>query len=150
MILGMGTDLCMISRIEQSVDRFGERFLTRVFTDAERTHADRLSGAARMGSYAKRWAAKEACAKALGTGFAHGVQLQNIGVCNGPSGAPELQLSGGAREALQRLTPSGQKAQLLVSLTDDPPFALAQVIIQSVPLLSPARIEPLANAAKLG
>nr|WP_283091784.1 holo-ACP synthase [Gluconobacter sp. Dm-62] len=146
----MGTDLCMISRIEQSVDRFGERFLTRVFTDAERTHADRLSGAARMGSYAKRWAAKEACAKALGTGFAHGVQLQNIGVCNGPSGAPELQLSGGAREALQRLTPSGQKAQLLVSLTDDPPFALAQVIIQSVPLLSPARIEPLANAAKLG
>ncbi|MEN3166603.1 holo-ACP synthase [Gluconobacter sp. OJB] len=152
MILGMGTDLCMISRIEKSVERFGDRFLSRVFTQAERNHADRLSGVARMGSYAKRWAAKEACVKALGTGFAHGVQLQDIGVCNGPSGAPELQLSGRAREVLNHLTPPGQSAQLLVSLTDDPPFALAQVIIQSVPLRLSGQsgpIEALANAAKL-
>ncbi|MBN3866126.1 holo-ACP synthase [Gluconobacter kondonii] len=152
MILGMGTDLCMISRIEKSVDRFGDRFLIRVFTEAERSYADRLSGVARMGSYAKRWAAKEACVKALGTGFAHGVQLQDIGVCNGPSGAPELQLSGRAKEVLHQLTPAGQSAQLLVSLTDDPPFALAQVIIQSVPsglAGQSGSIEALANAAKL-
>lgn len=156
MILGMGTDLCMISRIEKSVDRFGDRFLTRVFTEAERAYADRFAGAARMGSYAKRWAAKEACAKALGTGFANGVLLQDIGVCNGPGGAPELLLSGGAEEALQRLTPPGQAAQLLVSMSDDPPFALAQVIIQSIPLAGVqsasqpfVRIEPLANAVKL-
>lgn len=149
MILGMGTDLCMISRIESTVDRFGDRFLERVFTEAERIHADRLSGAARMGSYAKRWAAKEACAKALGTGFAHGVHLQDIGVCNSPSGAPELKLSGVAWNMLQRLTPPGQDAQLLVSLTDDPPFALAQVIIQSVPPGTSVPTELLANAAKL-
>ena len=156
MILGMGTDLCMISRIEKSVERFGDRFLNRVFTEAERAYADRFTGAARMGSYAKRWAAKEACAKALGTGFANGVLLQDIGVCNGPGGAPELLLSGGAEEALKRLTPPGQGAQLLVSMSDDPPFALAQVIIQSVPLAgvqsaphASVRIEPLANAAKL-
>ncbi|WP_215746661.1 holo-ACP synthase [Gluconobacter sp. P1C6_b] len=156
MILGMGTDLCMISRIEKSVERFGDRFLNRVFTEAERAYADRFTGTARMGSYAKRWAAKEACAKALGTGFANGVMLQDIGVCNGPGGAPELLLSGGAEEALKRLTPSGQGAQLLVSMSDDPPFALAQVIIQSVPLAgvqsaphASVRIEPLANAAKL-
>lgn len=148
-ILGMGTDLCMISRIEQSVERFGDRFLDRVFTPAERTHADRLTGTARMGSYAKRWAAKEACAKALGTGFAEGVRLQDIGVCNSLKGAPELRLSGGAEQALQRLTPPGHEAQLFVSLTDDPPFALAQVIIQSVPPGSSAPIELLANAAKL-
>ncbi|OAG73000.1 4'-phosphopantetheinyl transferase [Gluconobacter japonicus] len=128
----MGTDLCMISRIERSIDRFGARFLDRVFTDAERTHAERLSGAARMGSYAKRWAAKEACVKALGTGVADGVQLQDIGVLNDGRGAPRLVLSGGARLALERLTPEGCRVDVLVSLTDDPPFALAQVLIQSV------------------
>ncbi|QEH96443.1 holo-ACP synthase [Gluconobacter thailandicus] len=132
MILGMGTDLCMISRIERSIDRFGARFLDRVFTEAERTHAERLSGAARMGSYAKRWAAKEACVKALGTGVAEGVQLQDIGVLNDEKGAPRLVLSGGARLALERMTPEGCRGDVLVSLTDDPPFALAQVIIQSV------------------
>ncbi|MBS1084814.1 holo-ACP synthase [Gluconobacter sphaericus] len=156
MILGMGTDLCMISRIEKSVERFGDRFLKRVFTEAERAYADRFKGVARMGSYAKRWAAKEACVKALGTGFANGVMLQDIGVFNGLGGAPELRLSGGAKEALQRLTPPGQVAQILVSMSDDPPFALAQVIIQSIPLAvvqsasQPfVRIEPLANAVKL-
>ncbi|MBS1030150.1 holo-ACP synthase [Gluconobacter cerinus] len=132
MILGMGTDLCMISRIERSIDRFGDRFLDRVFTEAERSHAERLSGPARTGSYAKRWAAKEACVKALGTGVAEGVQLQDIGVLNDKKGAPRLVLSGGAQLALERLTPSGCRADVLVSLTDDPPFALAQVIIQSV------------------
>ncbi|KXV27063.1 4'-phosphopantetheinyl transferase [Gluconobacter japonicus] len=132
MILGMGTDLCMISRIERSIDRFGARFLARVFTEAERAHAERLSGAARMGSYAKRWAAKEACVKALGTGVADGVQLQDIGVLNDDKGAPRLVLSGGARSALERLTPEGCRADVFVSLTDDPPFALAQVLIQSV------------------
>lgn len=122
----------MISRIERSIDRFGARFLARVFTEAERAHAERLSGAARMGSYAKRWAAKEACVKALGTGVAEGVQLQDIGVLNDDKGAPKLVLSGGARSVLERLTPEGCRADVLVSLTDDPPFALAQVLIQSV------------------
>ncbi|MBS1087760.1 holo-ACP synthase [Gluconobacter wancherniae] len=132
MILGMGTDLCMIPRIESSIERFGDRFLDRVFTAAEREHADRLSGAARMGSYAKRWAAKEACAKALGTGFANGVQLQDVGVINSESGAPVLVLSGRAKDVCDSLTPAGHRAEVLVSLTDDPPFALAQVIIQAV------------------
>lgn len=122
----------MISRIERSIDRFGARFLARVFTEAERAHAERLTGAARMGSYAKRWAAKEACVKALGTGVAEGVQLQDIGVLNDDKGAPKLVLSGGARSVLERLTPEGCRADVLVSLTDDPPFALAQVLIQSV------------------
>lgn len=122
----------MISRIERSIDRFGARFLARVFTEAERAHAERLSGVARMGSYAKRWAAKEACVKALGTGVAEGVQLQDIGVLNDDKGAPRLVLSGGARAVLERLTPEGCRADVLVSLTDDPPFALAQVLIQSV------------------
>ncbi|GBR69837.1 holo-ACP synthase [Gluconobacter kanchanaburiensis] len=150
MILGMGTDLCMISRIEQTVERFGERFLCRVFTKNERTHAGRLAGAARMASYAKRWAAKEACVKALGTGFAQGVQFQDIEIFNAPSGAPELRLFGGARAILDRLVPQGQEARVLVSLTDDPPFALAQVIIQSAPVGSFGPIEALANAVKLG
>ncbi|GBR50050.1 holo-ACP synthase [Neokomagataea thailandica NBRC 106555] len=133
MILGIGTDLCMIERIETAINRFGDRFLQRVFTEAERAHANRLSGAARMGSYAKRWAAKEACVKALGTGFAQGVSFQDIGVINGPAGAPELVLTGGAKSALQRLVPQGQQAQLFVSLSDDAPFALAQVLIQTLP-----------------
>lgn len=133
MIVGIGTDLCMIERIETAITRFGERFLERVFTEAERKHADRLSGSARMGSYAKRWAAKEACVKALGTGFAQGVSLQDIGVVNSAAGAPELVLSGGAEQALQRLLPQGQRAQIFVSLSDDAPFALAQVLIQTVP-----------------
>lgn len=122
----------MISRIERSIARFGDRFLARVYTEAERAHADRLAGAARMGSYAKRWAAKEACAKALGTGFAQGVQLQDIGVCNDGKGAPRLALRGRAREVLEGLAPEGSRAEVLLSMTDDPPFALAQVLIQSV------------------
>ena len=122
----------MIPRIESSIERFGDRFLDRIFTAAEREHADRLSGAARMGSYAKRWAAKEACAKALGTGFANGVQLQDVGVINSESGAPVLVLSGRAKDVCGSLAPSGHRAEVLVSLTDDPPFALAQVIIQAV------------------
>nr|WP_294914441.1 holo-ACP synthase [uncultured Neokomagataea sp.] len=133
MIVGIGTDLCMIERIETAITRFGDRFVERVFTEAERKHADRLSGAARMGSYAKRWAAKEACVKALGTGFAQGVSFQDIGVVNSAAGAPELVLSGGAERALQCLVPQGQRAQLFVSLSDDAPFALAQVLIQAVP-----------------
>lgn len=157
MILGMGTDLCMISRIEKSIERFGERFLERVFTPTERAYADRLPGAARMGSYAKRWAAKEACVKALGTGFAHGVQLQDVGVSNGPGGAPEIRLCGAAAAALAGLTPAGYEARLLVSLSDDPPFALAHVIIQAIPQTraqvlfgSDVHAEALANAVKLG
>lgn len=133
MIVGIGVDLCMIDRIERVIARFGERFLTRAFTDIERDYAERFSGMARVGCYAKRWAAKEACAKALGTGFAQGVGLRDVSVVNGSGGAPQLTLAGEAAAALERLTPPGHVAELFVSLSDDAPFAFAQVMIQVVP-----------------
>src|SRR5260370_37967626 len=96
MILGLGSDICDIRRIERSLERFGERFVTRVFTDAERRKAERRSGRSKAGTYAKRFAAKEACAKALGTGFARGVFMSDLGVVNLPGGPPTLRLNGGA------------------------------------------------------
>lgn len=120
----------MISRIENVVSRHGERFLGRVFTSGERAYVERFSGSARMGGYAKRWAAKEACAKALGTGFAQGVSFLDIQVLHNEAGAPRLMVSGEAERALWRLVPKGKEPDIFVSLSDDPPFALAQVLIQ--------------------
>ena len=131
MILGIGSDLCDIRRIEASLARFGERFTHRVFTEGERAKCD--ARAARAPSYARRFAAKEACAKALGTGIARGVFWRDMEVVNLPGGKPTLRLSGGAAEQLSRMLPEGQEARIHVSLTDDPPLAQAFVVIESVP-----------------
>jgi holo-[acyl-carrier protein] synthase len=133
MILGLGNDLIDIRRMERSLERFGERFTNRVFTDIERARADSLSGPQRAGAYAKRFAAKEACAKALGTGIAHGVFLSDIGVVNLDGGRPSLHLTGGAAEHLSRLVPPGFAARIDLSLTDEPPMAAAVVLISAVP-----------------
>ena len=131
MILGIGSDLIDIARIDRVIERFGERFLDRIFTDVERRKSDRRAN--RAASYAKRYAAKEACSKALGTGFRAGVFWRDLGVVNLPSGQPGLQLTGGALERLQAITPPGMEARLDVSLTDEPPMAQAIVIITAVP-----------------
>ena len=131
MILGIGSDLCDIRRIERSLARFGDRFTHRIFTDAERAKCD--GRAARAPSYARRFAAKEACSKALGTGLSHGVFWRDMEVVNLPTGAPTLRLTGGALERLVRLLPAGHEARVHVSLTDDPPVAQAFVIIEAVP-----------------
>jgi holo-[acyl-carrier protein] synthase len=131
MILGLGSDLIDIRRIEKTIARFGDRFLDRVFTPAERQRCDRRLDAA--ASYARRFAAKEACAKALGTGFRRGVFWRDLAVVNLPSGQPSMRLSGGALRRLEELTPAGMAAQLDVSLTDEPPMAQAVVIITAVP-----------------
>jgi holo-[acyl-carrier protein] synthase len=133
MILGLGSDICDIRRIEKVMERYGERFLERVFTQTERARGDRRSGAGRSGSYAKRFAAKEACAKALGTGFAAGVFMSDLGVVNLPGGQPTLRLSGGAAERLAAITPPGLVARLDLTMTDEYPYAYAQVIISAVP-----------------
>lgn len=131
MIIGMGTDLLDIRRIEQTLERFGERFCARVFTDTERCRCERhVNRAAR---YAQRYAAKEACAKALGTGFREGVFWRDMAVDNLPSGKPFLTLSGGARKKLEDLTPRGLNAAIELSLTDEYPFAQAVVVISAVP-----------------
>jgi len=131
-IISLGTDLCDMRRIEAAMDRFGTRFLDRVFTTEERAHAERRNGAARIGTYAKRWAAKEACAKALGTGFSGGVFHSDIGVRNRPGGAPMLVLTGGAAAHLGRITPAGMTIDMQLSLTDEHPYALAQVLFQTL------------------
>jgi holo-[acyl-carrier protein] synthase len=133
MIIGIGSDLCNISRIENSLSRFGDRFINRVFTDAERSRAERRP-LTRAGTYAKRFAAKEAFSKAVGTGFKRGVFMRDIGVVNLPSGAPTLALTGGAKARLDALTPEGHLAQIHLTMTDDYPFAQAFVIITSSPL----------------
>ena len=135
MILGVGTDLIDIRRIERTLARFGDRFLERVFTAAEQARAERRSD--RAAAYAKRYAAKEACAKALGTGFRQGVYWRDIGVHNRPSGQPTVQLTGGAAQRLARLTPAGMTAQIDLSLTDEPPFGHAMVIISAVVAADP-------------
>ena len=132
MILGLGSDLCNIDRIQNSLDRFGERFLNRVFTDAERAKAERRPYT-RAGTYAKRFAAKEAFSKAVGTGFKRGVFMKDIGVVNLPSGEPTLQLTGGAKERLDAMVPPGHAARVHLTMTDDHPFALAVVVILAVP-----------------
>ena len=138
MIIGMGSDLCNIDRIAASVARFGDRFEQRVFTDVERAKAARRPFT-KSGTYAKRFAAKEAFSKAVGTGFRKGVFMKDIGVVNAPSGAPTLALTGGAKAALDALIPSGHEARIHLSLTDDHPWAQAFIIIEALPLPQSAR-----------
>lgn len=131
MILGIGSDLCDIRRIERSIERFGDRFTHRVYTEGERARSDRR--AARAPSYARRFAAKEACSKALGTGLSQGVFWRDMEVVNLPSGRPTMRLTGGALDHLRKMTPDGYEAVIHVSLTDDPPMAQAFVIIEALP-----------------
>jgi holo-[acyl-carrier protein] synthase len=131
MIIGLGSDLCSIERIQKSLDRFGERFAARVFTDVERAKAEGRPFT-RAGTYAKRFAAKEAFSKAVGTGFRRGVFMKDIGVVNAPSGAPTLALTGGAKARLEAITPDGYEARVHLTMTDDHPFAQAFVIIEAV------------------
>ena len=132
MILGLGSDLSDIRRIQNSLERFGDRFKERVFTELERARSDRKADAA--GSYAKRFAAKEACAKALGTGMRRGVFWRDMGVVNMRSGQPTLALTGGALARLREMTPEGMTAMIHLSLTDDHPYAQAFVIIEARPV----------------
>lgn len=142
MILGLGSDLCDIRRIERALARFGTRFTERIFTAAERAKAERRTGANRAGTYAKRFAAKEACAKALGTGFARGVFRSDLGVVNLPGGQPTMVLTGGAATRLAALTPPGMTARLDLTMTDEYPYAFAQVIISAIPPPKPPAPEP--------
>ncbi|GGD68465.1 holo-ACP synthase [Croceicoccus mobilis] len=135
MIIGMGSDLCNIERIEASLARFGERFELRVFTEVERMKAERRPFT-RAGTYAKRFAAKEAFSKAVGTGFKRGVFMKDIGVVNAPSGAPTLALEGGAAARLAELTPVGHEAVVHLTLTDDHPWAQAFVVIEARPVMA--------------
>ena len=131
-IVGLGSDLCDIRRIERAIERHGQRFLQRCFTDTERARAARRTEALHAATFAKRWAAKEACAKALGTGFSQGVFHSDMGVVNLPSGQPTLCLTGGALHRLERLMPPGHRPLVLLSMTDEPPYAFAEVMIQAV------------------
>jgi holo-[acyl-carrier protein] synthase len=130
-ILGVGNDLCDIRRIEKSLERFGERFVQRVFTETEQKRSE--GRATRAASYAKRFAAKEACSKALGTGFRRGVFMRDMGVVNMRGGKPTLALTGGALARLREITPPGMTAQIDLTLTDEYPLAQAIVIISAVP-----------------
>ena len=132
MIIGIGSDLCDVRRIEKALDRFGEKFVRRVYTEIERRKAEGRVGLA--ATYAKRFAAKEACAKALGTGFRQGVFLRDLGVVNLPGGKPTLALTGGAAARLAAITPAGMRAEISLSLTDEYPLAHAIVVITAVPL----------------
>ena len=134
MIIGIGSDIVDIRRVAKVIERHGDRFLDRIFTDAERAKAGHRSKNQNMvvATYAKRFAAKEACSKALGTGIRHGVWWRDMGVINLPGGRPTLQLAGGALERLKALTPSGFEARIDLSITDDWPLALAFVIISAV------------------
>ena len=129
MIIGLGSDLADIRRIEATLQRFGERFVGRIFTDVERARAERRAD--RAASYAKRFAAKEACAKALGTGLRAGVFWRDMGVVNARSGAPTLVLTGGAARRLSEITPGGLRPRIHLTLTDDHPYALAFVVIEA-------------------
>lgn len=131
MILGIGNDIIDIRRIAKTLERYGDRFVARVFTETERRKSDRRRE--RAASYAKRFAAKEACSKALGTGLRKGVYWRDMGVVNLPSGRPTLVLTGGAAEHLRRLTPPGHEARIDLTITDDYPLAQAIVIISAVP-----------------
>jgi len=136
MIIGLGNDLIDIRRIAKTLERFGDRFIARIFTDEERRRSERRAGAGaingRAASYAKRFAAKEACSKALGTGFRKGVFWRDMGVSNLSSGQPTMILTGGALARLQELTPAGMTPQINLTLTDDHPLAQAIVIISAV------------------
>lgn len=136
MIIGLGSDLCDARRIAKTIERHGDRFLSRIFTPAERAKADRRKN--RVETYAKRFAAKEACAKALGTGLSHGVFWRDMGVINLPGGRPTMKLTGGALKRLEALLPAGHEARIDVSLTDEGPTAQAIVIISAIPVDNPA------------
>ncbi len=129
MIIGIGSDLCDIRRIETTLEKYGERFIARCFTDVERRKSERRKE--RAASYAKRFAAKEACAKALGTGLSHGVFWRDMGVVNLPTGQPTMRLTGGAAERLAQITPSGCEAFIHLTITDEAPLAQAFVIIEA-------------------
>jgi holo-[acyl-carrier protein] synthase len=135
MILGIGNDLIDIRRIESTLERFGDRFIQRIFTEAEQRKANRRKGAgnAYAATYAKRYAAKEAAAKALGTGFRDGIYWRDLGVVNLPSGKPTVVMTGGALERLNAMTPAGMAAQVDLTITDEYPIAQAIVIITAVP-----------------
>jgi holo-[acyl-carrier protein] synthase len=134
MIIGIGSDLIDIRRIAKVMERHGERFLDRIFTDAERAKAERRAKSEKMvvATYAKRFAAKEACSKALGTGIRRGVWWRDMGVVNLPGGRPTMELTGGARERLAVLTPEGHEARIDLSITDDWPLAQAFIVISAV------------------
>ncbi|MFK7746051.1 MAG: holo-ACP synthase [Roseobacter sp.] len=131
MILGIGTDLANIDRIQATLDRFGDRFRNRVFTDIEQRKAERRRDVA--GTYAKRWAAKEACSKALGTGLAMGIAWKDMSVTNLKTGQPVMHVTGWAKERLDEMTPPGHSAVIHVTLTDDHPWAQAFVVIEALP-----------------
>ena len=131
MILGIGTDLANIERIQGTLDRFGDRFRNRVFTDQEQSKAERRADVA--GTYAKRWAAKEACSKALGTGLRMGIAWKDMSVTNLDTGQPIMRVTGWAAERLEQMTPEGYEAVIHVSLTDDHPWAQAFVVIEARP-----------------
>jgi holo-[acyl-carrier protein] synthase len=135
MIIGIGSDVCDIRRIDDALQRYGERFVARCFTEIEREKSDKR--AARAASYAKRFAAKEACAKALGTGFSRGVFWRDLGVVNLASGQPTMQLTGGAAEQLARILPPGCEARVHLTITDEFPIAQAFVVIEAMPLPRP-------------
>ena len=132
MILGIGTDLANIERIQGTLDRFGDRFRNRVFTDVEQRKAERRRDVA--GTYAKRWAAKEACSKALGTGLRMGIAWRDMAVSNLPTGQPVMEVTGWAADRLAAMTPQGHEAIIHVTLTDDHPWAQAFVVIEARPL----------------
>jgi holo-[acyl-carrier protein] synthase len=132
MILGIGSDISDARRVAKVIERHGERFLSRVFTETERAKADRRRN--RAETYAKRFAAKEACAKALGTGIRHGVWWRDMGVINLPSGRPTMKLTGGALKRLQAMTPNGYEARIDVTISDEGPMAVAFVIISAEPI----------------
>lgn len=136
MIIGIGSDLIDIRRVERTIERFGDRFLDRIFTPVEKARSERRQ-LTRIDSYAKRFAAKEACSKALGTGFRKGVFWRDMGVVNLSGGKPSMALTGGALARLQSLLPPGCEAQIDVSLTDEPPLAQAIVIISARPVTGP-------------
>ncbi|PWJ92896.1 MULTISPECIES: holo-ACP synthase [Mesorhizobium] len=132
MIIGIGSDLIDIRRIEKSLERHGQRFIQRIYTDLEQARSE--GRRARAASYAKRFAAKEACAKALGTGLAQGVFWRDMGVVNLPSGAPTMALTGGAQTRLGKILPKGHRAAIHLTITDDFPLAQAFVIIEALPV----------------
>ena len=134
MILGLGSDICDVRRIEAAIARHGDRFLERVFTPLEREKALRRTERIRAGTFAKRFAAKEAAAKALGTGFRRGVFFSDLGVVNLRSGQPTLHMTGGAAARLAAITPPGMEAHVALTMTDEYPYAFAQVIISAVML----------------
>lgn len=136
MILGIGTDMANIERIERTLERFGDRFRNRVFTDVEQRKAERRADT--PGTYAKRWAAKEACSKALGTGLRMGIAWKDMAVSNLRTGQPVMHVTGWAAERLKEMTPPGHEAIIHVTLTDDHPWAQAFVVIEARPLTNPA------------